>query len=607
MKYLILGANGLVGKAFVNILTDLGQDVYGCVRKPNSDDILECDILKYQDLKNVFSKIKPDIVINTANLAGGVNYCETHPKDAEDFHFIANKNIANLCKEYNSKLIFISTDYIFDGKNSPYKEEDKKNPLNIYGQMKLKAEEYLQNNLKDYLIIRTTNIYGWDPKTKTPNFLMQIYRKLINNEKVKVPSYLWGNPTYVDDLVRGIIDLCVNGHSGVYHIVGDSFINRYDWACALANKLNINVNLIEEQKESEINSVLRPFKSYLNTDKFKLNSSIKLNTCEHGLDLFNKEINPKVSVLMTVYNGEEFIKEAVDSILNQTFKDFEFLIIDNKSTDATVDIIKQYKDEHINLVVNEENIGQANALNKGLKLAKGEYIARLDADDISCPERLSKQVEFMEKNLDIGICGSWIETIGYDSGHIRKLPISPEEISVFLLFNNVIAHPSVMIRNNILRKNNLIYRSEFSPAEDYDLWERMSHITKIANIPQVLLKYRLPSKKVRESRDARKGNYANQISRRALSNLLQDSEADELLAILKSIDTSVGIALKQSIKLNKLFKKLKKQNKYKKLYLEPCFSRVLAYYLFQLYAIPYFLMSHFRKYLFFCLTRRCVI
>ena len=120
-------------------------------------------------------------------------------------------------------------------------------------------------------------------------------------------------------------------------------------------------------------------------------------------------MNPKVTVLMPVYNGEKYLKEAITSILLQTFDDFEFLIINDGSSDASVDIIQSFRDPRIRLVHNDTNIGLIATLNKGLKLAHGKYVARMDQDDISLPRRLEKQTYFMDNNPDVGVCGTWIK------------------------------------------------------------------------------------------------------------------------------------------------------------------------------------------------------
>ena len=125
--------------------------------------------------------------------------------------------------------------------------------------------------------------------------------------------------------------------------------------------------------------------------------------------------NPKVTVLMSVYNGEKYLQEAIDSILEQTFKDFEFLIINDGSTDKTGEILESYHDLRIKIINNEKNIGLTKSLNKGLKLARGEYIARQDADDISMPERLEKEVEFLETHQDYAVVGAFAKIINKNS------------------------------------------------------------------------------------------------------------------------------------------------------------------------------------------------
>ncbi|MCP8319033.1 MAG: glycosyltransferase, partial [Candidatus Methylarchaceae archaeon HK01B] len=140
--------------------------------------------------------------------------------------------------------------------------------------------------------------------------------------------------------------------------------------------------------------------------------------------------SPKITILMSVYNGEKYLREAIDSILNQTFKDFEFLIINDGSTDRTVEILRSYHDSRIKIITNEKNMGLTKSLNKGLKIARSEYVARMDADDISYPRRLEVQYEYMKKNPDVGIVGSWNDVID-DKGNTidyRKHSLSSEDI-----------------------------------------------------------------------------------------------------------------------------------------------------------------------------------
>lgn len=203
--------------------------------------------------------------------------------------------------------------------------------------------------------------------------------------------------------------------------------------------------------------------------------------------------NPKVTVLMPVYNGEKHLREAMDSILNQTFTDFEFLIINDGSTDSSVKIINSYKDSRIRLIHNEKNLKLIATLNKGLNLACGKYIARMDCDDISLPTRLEKQVIFMDENVDVGICGAWIETIGEIEGDIWRYPTSHNELKEHSLFYSALAHPTVIFRKEFFRKFDLKYDFDYLHAEDYQLWTRAVHLFEIRNIGEVLLYYRITS------------------------------------------------------------------------------------------------------------------
>ncbi|MCP5104418.1 MAG: glycosyltransferase [bacterium] len=198
----------------------------------------------------------------------------------------------------------------------------------------------------------------------------------------------------------------------------------------------------------------------------------------------------KLTVLMTVYNGEAYLRETVESILAQTYKDFIFLILDNASSDGSRDIINSYDDKRIELVPLPENIGQVAALRKGLGMVKTELAARMDADDISLPERFERQVSFLESRPEVGICGTFAHTFG-----VKRVkwsyPCRPEEIKVKLLFECSLVHPSVMMRKDLLDKFQLNYDDTLSHSYDWDLWQRASHCFDIANIPGYLLEYRL--------------------------------------------------------------------------------------------------------------------
>jgi glycosyltransferase involved in cell wall biosynthesis len=199
--------------------------------------------------------------------------------------------------------------------------------------------------------------------------------------------------------------------------------------------------------------------------------------------------NPKVSILMPVYNSELYVGEAIESILAQSFPDFEFIILNDGSTDKSEKIILSYKDERICYFKNSQNLKLAATLNKGLELANSEYIARMDSDDIAVPERLMKQIQFLDQNPEVGICGSNVELIG-KWNFITELSYTSNDIEAELLLKNPVFHPTVMFRKSIVDKHRIRYNPSFEHLEDYYFWAELSRITKIVNLENVLVKYR---------------------------------------------------------------------------------------------------------------------
>ena len=201
--------------------------------------------------------------------------------------------------------------------------------------------------------------------------------------------------------------------------------------------------------------------------------------------------NPKISVVMPVYNGENFLKEAIESILNQTYKDFEFLIVYDESTDGTLSIIQEFQEQDTRVVlINGDKEGISGALNKGIKEAKGKYIARMDADDISIPIRFEKQINHM-KNLELDICGGHSLLIDSDGkiNDIGILPRSHDLCGLSMMFMRYFAHSSVMVRKDFLVDYSLEYRGNY---EDFDLWTRMfSAGAKFGNVDDIVIRYRV--------------------------------------------------------------------------------------------------------------------
>lgn len=245
-------------------------------------------------------------------------------------------------------------------------------------------------------------------------------------------------------------------------------------------------------------------------------------------------MQPLVSVIMPVYNCELYIKEAVESILNQTFQDFELIIIDDCSSDSTLQICKSFVDNRIMIIEKDHNSGITNSLNFGLHTAKGKFIARMDGDDISMPTRFEKQVAFLDSNPEIILCGTSYIVIGQDQAY--SLPQSHEAIKVNLLQANCIVHPSVMLRKDILIANNLSYDFKMEPAEDYDLWVRLAQVGKLHNLPECLLQYRVHDSQVSTIRNDKQIQVANQVRLKVLQLLCSQITFKEEVLYLKAMD-----------------------------------------------------------------------
>ena len=200
---------------------------------------------------------------------------------------------------------------------------------------------------------------------------------------------------------------------------------------------------------------------------------------------------PKISVVMPAYNAEKYIAEAIDSILEQTFKDFEFIIINDGSTDKTEEIILSYKDSRIVYIKNEKNMGIVYTLNRGLEAAQGEYIARMDSDDISLPTRFEEQVKYLENNSNIAVLGTAVIVFGEGIlTDIHKFSYIPTKIKAELLFSCSLAHPTIMMRSAILKKYHLQYEEEYDGMEDFVFWWRIAQFEDISSLTIPLLKYR---------------------------------------------------------------------------------------------------------------------
>jgi dTDP-4-dehydrorhamnose reductase len=285
---LVIGANGLVGRCLGRALSRNGIKWSGTFYSRQEDGLYRLDVTDKGKIEKFIAKVNPRVIFNCANLAGGVDTCESNPEKAKKFHLDSIRTLADVSSKIDAAFVFVSSDYIFDGTRGPYREADRPNPLNLYGRLKLEAEEFIKKNVKKHIIARTTNVFGWDPETRTPNYIMNLYRTIKAKKRLNAPSYLWGNPTYAEDLAEAISELYTKKASGVFHVVGASFINRYEWAKASCEILELDFGLVNEVRDPPANMVPRPLKSLLNTDKFTSSYSTVLHDVYGSLKLMRR-------------------------------------------------------------------------------------------------------------------------------------------------------------------------------------------------------------------------------------------------------------------------------------------------------------------------------
>ena len=291
---------------------------------------------------------------------------------------------------------------------------------------------------------------------------------------------------------------------------------------------------------------------------------------------FNPNPTPKVSVVMPVYNADTTVAEAVQSVLTQTFNDFEFLIMNDGSTDESLNVLAHYKDPRIQVHSFSSNQGLIHALNRGLMLSKGTYVARMDADDICHPNRFARQVQFMDQHPEIGVCGTWSRTFGKRKKRVWTFPPDHESIRGLLLFQSPLIHPTVFIRTQIQKEFSLDYRLE--NAEDYECWVRASKHTRLGNVPEVLLDFRVHKNSFTSTRTSEQHRKAlSEIFQSQLQHLFPETETLPLDLHYAVAQRTRRMRPEQLLQAGEWLMQLRRQNEVHRLYpskiLHPILSR----------------------------------
>lgn len=313
---------------------------------------------------------------------------------------------------------------------------------------------------------------------------------------------------------------------------------------------------------------------------------------------------PVVSVVMPVYNCEAYIHDAVESVLSQTFSDFELLIIDDCSTDRTLEVISQFNDPRIYVFHKSVNSGITDSLNLGIEKARGRYIARMDGDDVCEPHRFQVQVDYMEAHPEVGLTGSWYRIIG--TNEPVPAPQKHSDIKLAMLEYCPIAHPTVFLRKQVLETFSLRYDKSYEMAEDYELWSRLLLHSEVYIIPEFLLRYRRhvnqSSARSADLQQALSGKIRCTMLRQLVANFNLDLRMEQLVKFL----TSATMSFQATVSLLRQIKHLSDENQLKQHYTPSEFDewlqakqRLLVQYFFGQYNGVKRIFNKFRLLIFF--------
>lgn len=291
-ELLVTGASGLLG----NRIVDLAKNDHTIIplhkTKPLHSNSIKLDITNLSDALSLFNKLKPNAVIHTASETN-VDKCETEREHAWKVNVEGTRNIALACAKTNAKLVYISTDYVFDGEKGNYKEEDKPNPINYYGLTKLEGEKQVAQHCRNYAILRTSVLYGWHPWKQ--NFTTWTINQLKQNKEITVVEDHYNTPTLVDNLAEMALEVVEKDLQGLLHASGSERISRYEFAKQIAKTFNLNPHLIRPTRMSQLTTwtAKRPKDSSLNTSKIQKQLKTKPLNITEGLERMLKEHEKK--------------------------------------------------------------------------------------------------------------------------------------------------------------------------------------------------------------------------------------------------------------------------------------------------------------------------
>jgi dTDP-4-dehydrorhamnose reductase len=288
-KFLITGASGLLGSKIIEFAKHGYEVIPSHNTKPLHLSSLKLEITDLNEVLSILNKLKPHMVVHAASETS-VDKCETEKEHAWEANVAGTRNIAKACHKVNAKLIYISTDYVFDGEKGFYDEEDKPNPVNYYGLTKLEGEKQVTEHSKNYAILRTSVLYGWHPWKQ--NFATWIINKLKQQQEITVVEDHYNTPTLADNLAEMAVEVAEKDLRGLYHASGRERISRYEFAKQIAKSFNLNADLIKPVRMSQLTAWIakRPKDSSLNTGKIQKQLKTKPLNITEGLNKMKEEM-----------------------------------------------------------------------------------------------------------------------------------------------------------------------------------------------------------------------------------------------------------------------------------------------------------------------------
>jgi len=289
-RVLIIGVSGLLGTKLYNI-TKEKYEVFGtyCSHELKGRNFFHLDVTNRKEVFTILERVRPDGVFDLHSITD-VDYCELHPEEAWTVNVDGTKNVAEACKTFGAKMVFISSDYVFDGKKSSYSEKDKPNPINFYGKTKAIAEKVIEFLTPDFIIVRTAVLYGLGGYGKKP-FPLWVIENLKEEKKIKVVIDQFNNPTLADNLAEILLKLYEKDVFGLFHVVGKDNVSRYEFAMKIAEVFELNKNLIEPVTSPELRqAAVRPRKLELSTRKLQRVLGVTPVGIEEGLKILKKQL-----------------------------------------------------------------------------------------------------------------------------------------------------------------------------------------------------------------------------------------------------------------------------------------------------------------------------